>query len=49
MWQRTRGGSTTAATPRQTEPGVDFLVAYFMGRNHGFIADDTPGTCLAWQ
>jgi hypothetical protein len=28
---------------------VDYLVAYFMGRAHGLVPDDTDGTCLAWQ
>ena len=33
----------------QTHPGVDYLIAYFLGRHHGFLEDDTAGTCLAWQ
>ncbi len=49
LWQRHPWGLYEGGDPRQTEPGVDFLVAYFMGRQHDFIADDTPGTCLAWQ
>ena len=27
-------------------PGVDFLAAYWIGRHHGFVDDDTAGTCL---
>ena len=49
LWQRHPWGLYDGGDPRQTEPGVDFLVAYFLGRQHGFIADDTPGICLAWQ
>ena len=49
LWQRQPWGLYDAGDPRQTEPGVDYLMAYFLGRQHGFIADDTPGICLAWQ
>jgi hypothetical protein len=49
LWQRHPWALFDAGDPSQTEPGVDYLVAYFMGRQHCFIADDTPGTCLAWQ
>ncbi len=31
----------------QTEPGVDYLVAYWLGRRHGFIAEEGAGRCLA--
>jgi len=31
---------------RQTYPGHDYLVAYWMGRAGGFIDDDTPNRCL---
>jgi hypothetical protein len=49
MWQRHPWGLYDGGDPRQTHPGVDFLVAYFLGQHHAFIADDTPGICLAWQ
>ena len=29
--------------------GVDYLLAYWMGRYFGFLADDAPGTCLAFR
>ena len=35
--------------PRVVYPGVDYLVAYWMGRHHGYIADDAPDTCLRWK
>ena len=49
MWQRHAWGLYEGGDIHQTQPGVDYLVAYFMGRAHGFIPDDTEGTCLAWQ
>jgi hypothetical protein len=49
MWQRHPWGLFDGGDPQQTHPGVDFLVAYFLGRHHDFIADDTSGICLAWQ
>lgn len=49
MWQRHPWGLYAGGDVHQTQPGVDYLAAYFMGRAHGFIADDTEGTCLAWQ
>lgn len=49
MWQRHPWGLLEYGDDHQTEPGVDFLVAYFMGMSEGFITDDTPSTCLAWQ
>ena len=30
-------------------PGVDYLVAYWMGRWHDFIDEDRQGVCLAWH
>ncbi len=49
MWQREPWGLYAAGDVAQTHPGVDYLVAYFMGRAHGFLPDDTDGVCLAWQ
>ncbi|MBX3269650.1 MAG: hypothetical protein KF729_05290 [Sandaracinaceae bacterium] len=34
--------------PRHVFPGTDYLLAYWLGRHHGFVADDAPGTCTAW-
>ena len=31
------------------DAGVDYLLAYWMGRYYGFITDDTAGKCLAWH
>jgi hypothetical protein len=49
LWQRHPWGLVAYGDAKQTEPGVDYLSAYFMGRHHGFIEDDTPTSCLAWQ
>lgn len=40
-WNRSDAGNTS-----QTYPGHDYLVAYWMGRTGGQIADDTPARCL---
>lgn len=49
MWQRHPWGLYEGGDVHQTHPGVDYLVAYFIGRAHDFLPDDTEGTCLAWQ
>jgi hypothetical protein len=49
MWQRDPWTLSDPGNPGQTEPGVDYLVAYWMGRKHAFIADDTPNACLVWK
>ncbi len=49
IWQRHPWGLFDSGNPAQTHPGVDYLAAYWLGRFHGFLADDHPGTCLAWH
>jgi hypothetical protein len=49
LWQRHPWGLLDGGNAAATQPGVDFLVAYFLGRHHGFVQDDTPGICLSWQ
>ena len=49
IWQRNPWGLFDSGNPAQTYPGVDYLVAYWMGRHHGFIDDDTSGQCTAWH
>ncbi|MBL8920537.1 MAG: hypothetical protein JNJ54_16860 [Myxococcaceae bacterium] len=46
IWQRDPWQLYDAGDLQQTAPGVDYLVAYWLGRKHGFITDDTPGKCL---
>lgn len=38
----------TTAAPNKVLPGEDYLIAYWMGRAHGLLADDAEGTCLRW-
>lgn len=49
LWQRQPWGLYDPGDPAQTYPGVDYLVAYFLGRRHALLDDDTAGTCLVWQ
>lgn len=49
IWQSKPWELYCEGNPQVTYPGVDFLVAYWMGRHHGFLADDSPGRCLAWH
>jgi len=49
IWQRHPWGLLDGGNPAETYPGVDYLVAYWMGRHHGYVADDTPGKCTAWK
>ena len=49
IWQRHPWGLLDGGDLAQTYPGIDYLVAYWMGRNHGFIGDDTAGKCTAWH
>jgi len=34
---------------RHVYPPVDYLLAYWMGRHHGFIEDDSAGSCTRWD
>jgi hypothetical protein len=49
IWQSKPWELYCEGDPHVVYPGVDFLVAYWMGRRHGFLADDAPGRCLAWR
>ena len=49
MWQRNPWELLDVGNPAFTYPGIDFLVAYWMGRHLGSLTDDTPGKCLAWH
>lgn len=49
IWQRHPWGLLDNGNPAQTYPGIDYLVAYWMGRQHGYIDDDTAGRCTAWR
>ncbi len=49
LWQRHPWGLYDPGDPRRTQPGVDYLVAYFLALSYGFADDDRSGVCLAWQ
>lgn len=49
MWQRHPWDLIDNDTSQLVYPGVDYMVAYWMGRHHGFIEDDAQGTCLQWK
>jgi hypothetical protein len=49
MWQRHPWSLFDAGDVAQGEPGVDYLVAYWMGRQAKFLSDDTPTRCLAYH
>ncbi|MBW2459747.1 MAG: hypothetical protein JRI68_34975, partial [Deltaproteobacteria bacterium] len=49
MWQRHPWSLVDIEDAGQTAPGVDYMIAYWLGRHHQFMADDTPSRCLAWH
>jgi hypothetical protein len=49
LWERHPFYLKLAGNPLVVRPGVDYLLAYWMGRAYGLLADDAAGTCLRWQ
>ncbi|MBW2704368.1 MAG: hypothetical protein JRF33_26415 [Deltaproteobacteria bacterium] len=49
IWQRNPWELYDPGIDILTFPGVDYLVAYWMGRRYEHLQDDTSGTCLAWR
>jgi hypothetical protein len=49
LWQRHPWGLFDWGDLARTQPGVDYLVAYWMARHHAFLTDDTTGRCLRWH
>jgi len=49
IWQRHPWGLSDGGDLAQTFPGIDYLAAYWFGRHHGYLDDDTPTQCLAWR
>jgi len=49
IWQRHPWGLYDGGNLAVTYPGVDYLVAYWLGRHHDFITDSAPERCLAWR
>jgi len=49
IWQNPPWALKYDGDPAQTAPGGDYLVAYWLGRQHAIIADDRPNTCARWH
>lgn len=49
LWQRSPFGLSTTGNVAKVFPGVDYLAAYWLGRRHGFLEDDSPGTRTRWR
>jgi hypothetical protein len=49
MWQDQPWHLTRAAEPQRTIPGVDYVLAYWLGRRHGLVAKDATEQCLRWR
>jgi hypothetical protein len=49
MWQRHPWALYAPEDLPKTAPGIDYLVAYWLGRFHGYIEEDTSGRCAAWR
>jgi hypothetical protein len=49
IWQREPWGLYFEGNPAQTVTGVDYLIAYWMGRHHQFLSDDAGSRCLRWK
>ncbi len=49
VWERQPWKLFDPGFPNLVYPGVDYVLTYWLGRYSGFIADDTPGSCLRWR
>lgn len=49
MWQHAPWDLQGAAVPDHALPGVDYLLAYWQGRRHGFLKKDATVQCLRWK
>ena len=50
IWERDPFVMTSPGDQRVVYPAVDYLLAYWMGREGGLLADDAaPGACLRWR
>jgi hypothetical protein len=48
-WQRHPWQLSSPGEPLTLFPGVDYLVAYWLGRYEGYLPDDAANTCLRWR
>jgi hypothetical protein len=49
VWERHPWKLEHPGVPHRVYPGIDYLLAYWLGRYYGFIEDDAPETCLQWD
>ncbi len=49
LWERQPWKLQDPGLPNGLYGGVDYLLAYWLGRYFGFIEDDAPGTCLTYR
>jgi hypothetical protein len=49
IWERHPWKLVDPGVPDVVYPGVDYLLAYWLGRYAGFIDDDSPQTCARWR
>ena len=49
LWQRSPFGLSSSGNVGKVFPGIDYLVAYWLGRYQGFLESDAPGTRTAWR
>jgi hypothetical protein len=49
IWQRHPWGLYDPGDLGFSGPGVDYLVAYWLGRFHDFIDEDATGRCAVWH
>lgn len=49
LWQRHPWDLVEPGDESQTYPGIDYLVAYWLGRHHELIEDDTEHSCTVWR
>jgi hypothetical protein len=49
IWQRDPWELVGGGSLQQVYPGVDYLVAYWMGRRQSFLTDANPQNCLVYR
>lgn len=49
IWERHPWKLEDPGTPNYAYPGIDFLLAYWLGRHFGFIDDDAAQTATRWR
>lgn len=47
-WQRDPRQESDTGNPSEVYPGVDYLCAYWLARQEGFLPNDAPTRCTQW-